>query len=113
MDTPETMIVRCSIPGIDAIESWLRAVEEDVLVDLVGVDADLGRASAGSTSAIPSSCSRVATPPVGFEGKLRKMSFVRGVIERLEVARRETLKPVSSRGGAAPGAPRRSGVNDS
>ena len=52
------------------------------------------------TSAISPSCSRVATPPVGLDGKLRKISFVRGVIAA-SISAPYSVKPRSSSGGRA------------
>src|SRR5688572_2452052 len=69
-ETPDTRIVRSSMPGIDAMDSCLppsktiRSYTSSEYTRTSGDVRDL------ITPAISSSCARLATPPVGFEGKL-------------------------------------------
>ena len=105
-------MVRPSIPGMDAMETCSCPSKLMASYDSSENTRTWGPVRSRMSPARTSSCSRVATLPVGLDGKFRKMSAVRSFSSGSNTSSVRP-NPSSSRSTAGTGTERKYGMKDS
>ena len=112
LEHPEAMMVRASMPGIDAIDTCSSPSKVIASYDSSEKTRTFGPVFSSMTSESSASCVRVATPPVGLDGKFRKIRPVFSLSSGSSAAR-ERPKPSSSLSTTGTGLHRKYATKDS